>query len=71
MAAKPTYPHKYRTYIGSRLMRQDSSWLSAIRALVDFSQYVVETGHARVIRDDGVVIAGVDLDLGVTMRREK
>jgi len=61
----------YKVIAGARtLLPSTTSWVRAIRCLLDAAESVVESGHAHVIRSDGVVIAGIDLDLGVAMRRK-
>jgi hypothetical protein len=61
----------FKVIAGHRtLLSRTTSWVQALRALVDNAEVIVEVGHAHVIRSDGVVMCGVDLDLGVSMRRK-
>lgn len=61
----------YKVICGHRtLLSSTTSWVRALCTLVDNAEVIVEVGHAYILRSDGVVMAGVDLDLGVSMRRK-
>lgn len=61
---------RYKVVSGSRtLLSHTTSWVRAMRCLLDHADVVAEQGTAYIVNSDGKVVAGIDIDLGVSMRR--
>ena len=60
----------YKVTVGKRvILPKTTSWVTALRALLDNANLVAESGYASVIRSDDTVIAAIDLDIGVLGRK--
>lgn len=59
----------YRAYIGKRRVARTSSFWRAYRALIEQAESVTNVGEARIEREDGCVVARIDLDISLPPSR--
>lgn len=58
-------PMKFTAYIGNSRIATGRGHMRALRAILENGERLVEVGYARIEREDGKVIARIDLDYAV------
>lgn len=55
----------FKVYIGKSQITRTQNWAQAIRTIYENLDRVVESGYAKIIRDDTDTILVLDLDLPI------